>query len=192
MAEPRLFTVAEALAHFEAPRDAVEWAAPFDLDFAAAWSACPRASWVVYLAFTAHVPFAPILASVESAHALRRRDVPPFGGVLAELRADGIDVADPHDAGLEVLRELVTEPIFADEERWSFGYRDGFFEQAYFNATRELDEIEHMLVAKGGRTPSQARAELLGLLRAHVKVNDFMESYRTCVENGYAGLEINR
>jgi hypothetical protein len=190
MSEPRLFTVAEALAHFEAPREAVEWAAPFDLDFAAAWLACPRASWLAHLALTARMPFAPILASVASAHELRRRVV-PLDELIADLRADGIDIGDPHDAGLEALRELVAEPTFADEEQY-FGYGDGFFEQAYAGAVHELDEIEDMLAAKAGRTPRQARAELLGLVRTHVKLDDFMQSYFTCIENGYAGLEINR
>lgn len=191
MATPRLFTVAEALRHFEAPRDAVEWAEPFDLDFAAAWLACPRASWLAQLALTAHMPFAPILASVLSAHDLRRRVV-PLDGVIADLRAEGIDAADPDDAGLEALRELVAQPTFTDEERANFGYGDGFFESAYAGAARQLDEISDMLVAKAGRTPTQARAELLGLLRTHVKLDDFMQSYRACIEHGYAGLEISR
>jgi hypothetical protein len=191
MAEPRLFTVAEALAHFEAPRDAVDWAGPFALDFEAAWLACPRASWLAHLAVTAHMPFGPMLAVVTSATDLRRRVV-PLDEVIADLRADGIDVGDPDDAGLEALRELVAEPTFANEERGNFGYGDGFFEQAYASAARQLEDIENMLVAKAGRTPTQARAELLGVARAHVRLDDFMHAYRVCIAHGYAGLEINR
>ena len=61
MTEPRRpFTVAEALEHFEAPDDAVAWAAAFGSDFYAAWRACPVASWLAHLAVTARMPFAPM------------------------------------------------------------------------------------------------------------------------------------
>ena len=192
MDEPRRpFTVAEALEHFEAPDDAVAWARAFASDFHAAWRACPVASWLAHLAVTAHMPFSPMLMAVTAAHELRRRHV-ALDPELAELRDEGIDVHDPDDAGLDAIRELVAQPTFPDEERHHFGYSGGFFDQAYSAAADELDQIESMLVAKAGRTPVQARAEMLGLVRAHVKIDDFMRAYQRCIQSGYGGLEIER
>ncbi|HTL37383.1 MAG TPA: hypothetical protein VL326_29820 [Kofleriaceae bacterium] len=187
----RPFTVAEALEHFEAPSDCVAWGKGFASDFYAAWRACPCASWLAHLAVTARMPFAPMLAAVATAHDLRRRVV-PLDAELAELRAEGIPVDDPDDAGLQELRDLVAQPLFADEESRNTGYCGGFFEQAYFAAARELDEIEAMLVAKARRTPVQARTELVGLVRSLVKVDDFMRAYQRCLKNGSGGLEIER
>jgi hypothetical protein len=189
--ERRPFTVAEALEHFEAPDDAVAWAKRFASDFYGAWQACPIASWLAHLAVTARMPFAPMLAAVTAAHDLRRRNV-PLDEELAELRAEGIEVEDPDDAGLDAIRDLVAQPLFADEESRNTGYCGGFFEQAYFSAARELDEIEQMLIAKAGRTPPQARAEMVGLVRACVRVDDFMRAYQRCLKNGTGGLEIER
>jgi hypothetical protein len=171
----RLHTVAEALAHVEAPAAVVAWARPFELDFERAWRECPRASWLAHLGLTARMPFEPLLAGIAAAHALRPRDPD-----IHELAALGVTIKDPEDVPLAILQELAASAEFQREQRVNLGYGDGFVEQAFCSAAHDLEALEEALGVD----------VVLGAVRAQANVGAFMRAYRRCVDEGYAGLEI--
>jgi hypothetical protein len=141
-------SVSESLRRSEAPAEAIAWAEPFGADLAAAWQACPNASWLVHLALTARVPFGAILAGVTEAHRSFRSAL--FGIPIHQI-ADA-DVAPPQ------LCELVATHAAED-----------YVEQAFRHAARELTAVEAELVALCRRSPDAARLEVLEAVRARMR-----------------------
>lgn len=188
--DSRLNAVDEALAHVEAPDDAVAWARAHGHDFPAAWDACPRASWLVHLAHTARMPFASVLAAATTACRYFLDSVPrddfnlllDIGIPIETLAGNGV-------ADISGLHELASTQAFADEESKNLGYGDGFVEQAYDTAACMFDELEAALVTSCGRSPDEARARILAILREHTSKDEFLRAYVRCVRLGFAGLE---
>jgi hypothetical protein len=190
----QLNSVAEALDHVEAPREAVGWAQPLGHDFPAAWRTCPNPCWLIHLAHAARMPFDSVLAAVTAASRYFL-DAFPRDDYINDLLNVGIpieDLAGDGVADVSSLYELASSDAFKQEERSNLGYGDGFVEQAYCTAARTLSDLEAALVAKCGHSPAQARERVLAIVRENTTVEEFLGAYMRCVKPGYAGLELVR